>query len=58
MQKKCPKITQKFTQKSKTLVNVLNGGSWCCLKRERDIGKKGYVERRENSLQLKSRLNL
>ena len=34
---KCPKITQKFTQKRKTLRNVLNGGNWRCLKRERDM---------------------
>ena len=38
--KKCPKITQKFTQNRKTLVNVLRGGIWCCLKHERDIGTK------------------
>ena len=41
--KKCPKITQKFTQNRKTLVNVLSGGIWCCLKRERDIGTKATL---------------
>ena len=34
---KCLKITQKFTQNRKTLVNVLRGGIWRALKRERDI---------------------
>ena len=40
---KCPKITQKFTQNHKTLVNVLSGGIWRCLKRERDIGTKASL---------------
>ena len=38
-----PKITQKFTKTRKTLVNVLNGGIWRCLKRERDIGTKAML---------------
>ena len=39
-------------------VNVQSGGIWHCLKRERDIyWHKGHVERRENSLEVKSRLN-
>ena len=29
-----------FTQNSKILVNVLRGGVWLYLKRERDIGRK------------------
>ena len=37
---KCPKITQKFTQNRKTLVDILSGGIWRCMKRERDIGTK------------------
>ena len=44
----CQKITQKFTQNHKTLVNLLSGGIWRCLKHERDIGTKaykGHVER-------------
>ena len=41
--KKCPKITRKFKQNRKTLVKVLNGGIWCCLKRERDIGTKATL---------------
>ena len=40
---KCPKITQKFTQTRKTLVNVLSGGIWRCLERERDIGTKATL---------------
>ena len=39
----CPKIIQKFTQNRKTLVNVLNGAIWQCLKRERDIGTKATL---------------
>ena len=39
----CPKIIQKFTQKRKTLVNVLSGAIWHCLKRERDIGTKATL---------------
>ena len=54
---KCPKITQKFTQNHKTLVNVLSGGIWRCLKRKRDIGTKATLSG-ENSLQVKSRLKL
>ena len=26
-----------------TLVNVLSGETWCCLKRERDIGTKAKL---------------
>jgi len=37
---KCPKITQKFTQNRKTLVNEISIGIWRCWKRERDIGRK------------------
>ena len=37
------KITQKFTQNRKTLENVLSGGIWRCLKRERDIGTKAKL---------------
>ena len=40
---KCPKITRTFTQNHKTLVNVLSGGIWRCLKRERDIGTKATL---------------
>ena len=40
---KCSKITQKFTQNHKTLVNVLSGGIWRFLKRERDIGTKATL---------------
>ena len=40
---KCPKITQKFTQNRKTLVNEISKGVWCCLKRERDIGRKAML---------------
>ena len=39
----CPKIIQKFTQNRKTLVNVLSGAIWHCLKRERDIGTKATL---------------
>ena len=39
----CPKITQKLKQNRKTLVNVLNRGIWCCLKRERDIDTKAML---------------
>ena len=48
---KYPKILQKFTQNRKTLVNVPSGGVWHCL-------NKGYVERRANSLRMKSPLNI
>ena len=41
--KKCQKISQKFTQNRKTLVNVLNGGIWCCLKLERNIDTKATL---------------
>ena len=34
---------KKFTQNCKTLANVLNGGIWRCLKRERDIGTKAML---------------
>ena len=40
---KCPKVTQKCTQNRKTLRNVLSGGNWRCLKRERDIGTKAML---------------
>ena len=40
---KCPKTTQKFTQNRKTLVNVLSGAIWRCLKRERDFGTKATL---------------
>ena len=40
---KYSKITQKFTQNRKTLVNVLSGGIWRCLKRERDLGTKATL---------------
>ena len=51
---KCPKITQKFTENRKTLVNVLSGGIWHCLKRERDIGTKATLsDVGENSLEVK-----
>ena len=40
---KYPKITQKFTQNRKTLVNVLSGEIWHCLKREGDIGTKATL---------------
>ena len=40
---KYPKVTQTFTQNRKTLVNVLSGGIWRCLKRERDIGTKATL---------------
>ena len=40
---KCPKFIQKFTQNCKALVNVLSGGIWRWLKRERDIGIKATL---------------
>ena len=53
----CPEIIQKFTQNRKTLVNVLNGAIWHCLKRERDIGTKTTLSDK-NSLQVKPRLKV
>ena len=47
-------ITQKFAEKRKTLVNVLSGGIWRCLKRERDVGTKATFS---DVLQVKSRVN-
>ena len=42
-----PKITQKFTQNRKTLVNVLSGGIWRYMKREltRDTVRKAMVSK-------------
>ena len=40
---KCPKLTQKFTQNRKTLVNVLSGEIQRCLKRDLDIGRKAML---------------
>ena len=48
--KKCPKITKNLQKNHKTLVNVLRGGIWCCLKHERDIGTK--VTLQQNKLVL------
>ena len=53
---KCPKITQKFTQNRKTLVDVLNGRIWRCLKHERDIGRNAMLIDVKTSLQVYSRL--
>ena len=38
-----PKITQKFTQNSQTVVNEISIEIWRCLKRDQDIGQKAVL---------------
>ena len=40
---KCPKIIQKFTQNRQTVVNEMSREIKCCLKRDRDIGRKAVL---------------
>ena len=42
----CPNITQKVTQNHQTVINEISRGIWCCLKRDRDIGR---VRRRQTA---------
>ena len=50
-------MTQKFTQNRKTLVNVLSGGIWRCLKRERDIGTKATLSDEKTAFRRNPALN-